>query len=84
VMVAIPGLTATEFFAQSPTTVDLEKMDSAQSVARRTLDDFARGKTVSYPGRPSTRATTWISRFVPRSVATSVAAMVFRQMGYDR
>ncbi len=40
VMVANPGATATEFFDQSPTTVKREKMDSAESVARRTLNDF--------------------------------------------
>ena len=83
-MIASPGPTATEFFAQSPTTVKLEKMDSAQSVARRTLDDYARGKVLSYPGRFSTRAGTWISRILPRELTTSIAAHVSKGMGFDR
>jgi uncharacterized protein len=83
-MVANPGATATEFFVQSPTTVKLEKMDSAESVARRTLDDFVRGKVVSYPGRASTRAVTLIGRILPRGLATSLAAHVFKDMGFDR
>ena len=83
-MIASPGPTATEFFAQSPTTVKLEKMDSAQSVARRTLDDYARGKVLSYPGRFSTRAGTWISRILPRELTTSIAARVSKGMGFDR
>jgi uncharacterized protein len=84
VMVANPGATATAFFDQSPTTIKLEKMDSAESVARRTLDDFVRGKVVSYPGRASTRLVTLISRFVPRGIATKLAAHVLRDMGFDR
>lgn len=83
-MIASPGPTATEFFAQSPTTVKREKMDSAQSVARRTLDDYARGKVLSYPGRFSTRAGTWISRILPRELTTSIAAHVSKGMGFDR
>jgi uncharacterized protein len=83
-MIASPGPTATEFFAQSPTTVKLEKMDSAQSVARRTLDDYARGKVLSYPGRFSTRAGTWISRLLPRELTTAIAAHISKSMGFDR
>lgn len=83
-MVATPGATATEFFAQSPTTHKLEKMDSAQSVARRTLDDFVRGKVLSYPGRASTRAGALLVRILPRGVATRMAAHVFKDMGFDR
>ena len=84
VMVAIPGATATEFFDQSPTTVRLEKMDQAETVARNTLDDFAKGKTVSYPGRLSIRARTWVARILPRSLAVKIAAKVSKGMGFDR
>jgi len=83
-MVANPGPTATEFFAQSPTTVKLEKMDTAQSVARRTLDDFVRGKVVSYPGRLSTRVGSWISRILPRGLTAALAGYISREMGFDR
>ncbi|QHN03032.1 SDR family oxidoreductase [Granulicella sp. WH15] len=83
-MIANPGPTATEFFVQSPTSIKLEKMDSAQSVARRTLDDFSRGKVVSYPGRLSTRVSTWISRILPRGLTTALVAHVSRSMGFDR
>jgi uncharacterized protein len=84
VMVANPGATATEFFDQSPTTVKLEKMDSAESVARRTLNDFVGGKIVSYPGRASTRAVTLISRIFPRGLVASIAGKVSKNMGFDR
>jgi uncharacterized protein len=84
VMVASPGATATEFFDQSPTTVKLEKMDSAESVARRTLNDFVGGKIVSYPGRGSTRAVTLLSRILPRGLTATIAAKVSRDMGFDR
>jgi len=84
VMVANPGATATEFFDQSPTTVKREKMDSAESVARRTLNDFVGGKVVSYPGRASTRAVTLIARILPRGLAASIAAKVSKNMGFDR
>jgi short-subunit dehydrogenase len=83
-MIASPGPTATEFFTQSPTTVELEKMDSAQGVARHTLDDFVRGKVLSYPGRFSTRAGTWISRILPRELTTALAAHISQSMGFDR
>jgi uncharacterized protein len=84
VMVANPGATATEFFDQSPTTVKREKMDTSESVARRTLNDFVGGKVVSYPGRASTRAVTLIARILPRGLAASIAAKVSRNMGFDR
>jgi short-subunit dehydrogenase len=83
-MVAIPGATATDFFDQSPTTIKLQKMDTAESVARKTLDDFASGKTISYPGRSSVRAQTWISRMLPRALTVKLAAKVSKDMGYDR
>jgi len=83
-MIASPGTTATEFFTQSPTTVKLEKMDSAQTVARRTLDDYQRGKVLSYPGRFSTRAGTWISRILPREMTAAIAAHISKSMGFDR
>ncbi len=59
-------------------------MDTAESVARKTLDDFVRGKVVSYPGRASTRAVTLISRILPRGLAAKVAGQVFKDMGFDR
>jgi short-subunit dehydrogenase len=83
VMVANPGATATEFFDQSPTTVKLETMDTAESVAKR-LNDFSRGKVVSYPGRRSIRATTWVSRVLPRALTVKLAARFSRRMGFVR
>jgi hypothetical protein len=59
-------------------------MDTAESVARNTLDDFVSGKTISYPGRPSIRVQTWISRILPRTLTAKLAAKVSRDMGYDR
>ena len=84
VMVAIPGATATDFFDQSPTTVRPERMDTAASVASNTLNDFARRKTISYPGRRSIRARTLLSRLFPRALIVKIAAGVARNMGFDR
>ena len=84
VMVAIPGVTATEFFNQSPTTVKPESMDTAASVACNTLNDFANRKAISYPGRPSIRFRTWLSRLLPRDLTVKIAAKVSRKMGFDR
>ncbi|MFJ8000966.1 SDR family NAD(P)-dependent oxidoreductase [Streptomyces sp. NPDC096310] len=82
VMVAHPGATDTGFFDHTTAVMDAKRADSPTSVAAKTLADFARGKTASYPGRPLFRATTWAPRFLPRSTVTRVTAGFNRHMGF--
>ncbi|NUT51220.1 MAG: SDR family NAD(P)-dependent oxidoreductase [Saccharothrix sp.] len=82
VMVAHPGATATGFFDGTTATLDPRVADSPESVAARTLDDFARGRTASYPGRPLTRVGTWVARFLPRRTVTRLVAALNRKLGF--
>ncbi|MFI5937399.1 SDR family NAD(P)-dependent oxidoreductase [Actinoplanes sp. NPDC051494] len=81
VMAAHPGATATGFFDGTTATMDPRFTDTPRSVAARTLDDFARGRAASYPGRPLNRVTTWIGRLVPRTWAARAGAAVNRRVG---
>ncbi|MGM1060399.1 SDR family NAD(P)-dependent oxidoreductase [Saccharothrix sp. Mg75] len=81
VMVAHPGATATGFFDGTTAVMDPRVTDSPAYVAARTLDDFARGRTASYPGRPLNRAATWTARFLPRRTTTRLAAALSRRLG---
>src|SRR5690606_37197410 len=51
IMGAHPGATDTGFFDSSSHVMDPRVTDSPAFVASRTLDDFARGRSASYPGR---------------------------------
>jgi uncharacterized protein len=82
VMVACPGPTATEFFVNTPTTMQRGEMDAADFVARRTLNDFDRGKVVSYPGRASVRLAILAPRFLPRNLVARIAATLSKKMGF--
>jgi short-subunit dehydrogenase len=81
VMAAHPGTTDTEFFSRTTAAMD-PKADTAESVAANTLDDFARGRPASYPGRASQRAWTLMSRVLPRTTAARVAGDVNRKFGF--
>ncbi|MDU0257445.1 hypothetical protein RVN83_31160 [Streptomyces sp. PU10] len=56
--------------------------DSPADVAVRTLDDFARGRAVSFPGRASQRVGVWVSRVLPRTTATRVTGALNRRLGF--
>jgi uncharacterized protein len=81
VMAACPGPTATNFFAGTTTNLSARDMDSSESVVRRTLDAFDKGKAVAYPTRLSVRLAMLLPRFLPRSLVTTIAAMATRNMG---
>ena len=83
-MIASPGPTATEFFAEAEHAPDMQKADPAETVARDILDDFARGRAASYPGRRANRAQTWASRFFPRTRIARLTAGMNRKNGFDR
>ncbi|MEV7423622.1 MULTISPECIES: SDR family NAD(P)-dependent oxidoreductase [unclassified Streptomyces] len=82
VMGAHPGATETGFFDSTTAVMDPRVTDSPESVAARTLDDFARGRAASYPGRALHRWTTWAPRLLPRTAVTRAVAAVNRKAGF--
>jgi len=84
VMAAVPGSTATSFFEGVPVTMQESAFDRADVVVERTLDAFARGKSISYPGRLSIRLATLAPRFFPRKAMVKVAAGATARMGLSR
>ena len=70
VMAAHPGAIATGFFDGTSVTIDPRAADTPATIAARTLDDYARRRAVSYPGRGVNRAMTWVPRLLPRSAVT--------------
>ncbi|MGI5500720.1 SDR family NAD(P)-dependent oxidoreductase [Lentzea sp. CA-135723] len=83
VMAAHPGATDTGFFDGTTATMDPRATDSPESVAIRTLDDFARGRAASYPGRPANRLATLVARVLPRRAVTGAVAALNRKLGLD-
>jgi short-subunit dehydrogenase len=83
VMVAHPGSMSTNFYDGTSTRRD-PRADSPDAVATQTLDDYARVRTASYPGRPMNRVLTWVARFLPRSsVARATADLGRRQKMHE-
>ncbi|MFF5563700.1 SDR family NAD(P)-dependent oxidoreductase [Streptomyces sp. NPDC012623] len=82
VMGAHPGATGTGFFDTTTAVMDPRVTDSPESVAARTLDDFARGRAASYPGRALHRWSTWLPRLLPRTTVTRVVAAINRRAGF--
>ncbi|WNV86535.1 SDR family oxidoreductase [Umezawaea sp. Da 62-37] len=84
VMAAHPGAVATGFFDGTTATIDPRRADTPERVAARTLDDFARGRHVSYPGRAVNRVGTLVSRLLPRRATTALVGRLNRGLGLDR
>ena len=82
IMTACPGPMATRFLSNSKANITPRNMDSADLVAERTLDDFARGLPISYPGRFRVRAATLLSGFLPRSAMVWFAMRAAKRMGF--
>lgn len=80
VMAAHPGAVATGFFDGTSATID-PGADTPDTVAADTLDDYARRRAVSYPGRRVNRALTWVARPLPRTVVARVAGAFNRRQG---
>lgn len=78
VMVAHPGSMSTNFYDGTSTRLD-PRADSPDVVATQTLNDYARGRSASYPGRPLNRALTWVARFLPRSTVARVTGDLNRR-----
>jgi short-subunit dehydrogenase len=80
VMIANPGSMSTSFYDGTKTPID-PRAESPAEVAEAILNDFDRGKSASYPGRWSNRASTWMSRFLPRTQVTKTVGSYTRQRG---
>lgn len=83
VMAAHPGGTDTSFFEGTTHTMDPRRVDAPGDVARRTLDDFTRRRSASYPGRRLNQVGSWAARFLPRTTTTRLTAWVNRTVGMD-
>ncbi|MET9826276.1 MULTISPECIES: SDR family NAD(P)-dependent oxidoreductase [Streptomyces] len=81
VIAAHPGATATGFFDRTTASMDPKFTDAPADVAARTLDDYARGRSVSFPGRVSQRAGVWASRVLPRTTVTRLTGALNRRLG---
>lgn len=80
VMAAHPGAIATGFFDGTTATIDPRAADTPDAVAARTLDDYARRRAASYPGRSVNRAMTWASRVLPRALVARLAGGFNRRL----
>lgn len=80
VMAAHPGAIATGFFDGTSATIDAKAADTPATVAADTLDDYARRRSVSYPGRAVNRALTWPARVLPRAFAARLAGGFNRRL----
>jgi short-subunit dehydrogenase len=83
VMAAHPGAIATGFFDGTTATIDARAADTSDSVAARTLDDYARRRAVSYSGRAVNRAMTWPARLLPRTVVVRITGALNRRLHLD-
>jgi short-subunit dehydrogenase len=81
VMAAHPGGTDTSFFDGTTAKMHPAVLDTPERVAADTLDDYARRRSASYPGRSMNRASTVVSRFLPRRAVTRLTAALNRKLG---
>ena len=82
VMAAHPGATDTGFFDGTAATMS-SKAISPQRVARRILEDYSRGRSLSFPGRVSDRVLTFLPRLLPRWTTARLAGDYNRRIGHD-
>lgn len=80
VMAAHPGAMDTGFFDGTSASVD-PRADTPEAIASGTLDDYARGRSVSYPGRTINRVRTWVARLLPRPLVARIAGDFNRRQG---
>ena len=82
VMASHPGPIATGFFDGTTATM-LAGADTAERIAARTLNDYAKRRAASYPGKPRYRAITWLGRMLPRVTTARLTGAVNRRLHYD-
>ncbi|MEV1247329.1 SDR family NAD(P)-dependent oxidoreductase [Nonomuraea sp. NPDC049750] len=77
-LIALTHAIATGFFDGTSAAID-PRADTPATVAARTLDDYARRRPVSYPGRAVNRALTWPARLLPRTVVARITGEFHRR-----
>ena len=82
VMASHPGPIDTGFFDGTTATMQANA-DTPQRIATRTLDDFVKGLTASYPGGRQYRAVTWLGRVLPRTAVARITGTVNRRQHFD-
>ncbi len=83
VMAAHPGPINTGFF--DGTTAKMQAgADTPEWIAARTLDDYAKRRPASYPGRLQYRVVTLLGRLLPRVTTARLTGTVNRRLGYDK
>ncbi|MFF4053875.1 SDR family NAD(P)-dependent oxidoreductase [Streptomyces chartreusis] len=83
VMAVHPGPVKTGFF--DGTTADVNpKAVTPEHIAAKSLDDFARGRMISFPGGFSDRATTYVSRFLTRKRVVHLSGNFNRKASLDK
>jgi short-subunit dehydrogenase len=80
VMAAHPGPVDTGFFDGTTVAIDPKAVSPAR-IAAKSLDDFAHGRSASFPG--GGYATTFLSRVLPRTSVTRIVGRLARKNGYD-
>lgn len=81
VMAAHPGATDTGFFDGTTASMNPRFTDAPADVAAKTLDDFARGAFLSFPGRRSQRAAAFVPRLLPRPAVAGLTGRLNRKLG---
>ncbi len=82
VMASHPGPIKTGFFDGTTATMQTGA-DNPERIAARTLDDYTRRRSASYPGQARYRAMTWLGRVMPRVAVGRLTGAVNRRLGYD-
>ncbi|MER5440630.1 SDR family oxidoreductase [Streptomyces sp. NPDC002790] len=83
VMAVHPGPVETGFFDGTTATLNARSV-SPDRIAARSLDDFARGRTISFPGEVSDRAIAFVSRLLSRKRVARLTGNFNRRFGHHK
>lgn len=82
VMAAHPGPVETGFFDATTAKMN-SKAVSPERIAAKSLDDFARGRSISFPGKLSERGVAFASRLLSRKRVARLTGNFNRRSGRD-
>ncbi|MGB3480936.1 MAG: SDR family oxidoreductase [Mycobacterium sp.] len=82
VMASHPGPIDTGFFDGTTATMQ-SGADTPERIATRTLDDYAKRRSASYPGQRRYRLITLLGRILPRVVTTRITGTLNRRLRFD-
>lgn len=83
VMGVHPGPVETGFFATTTATMS-PKAVSPERIAAKSLDDFVRGRAISFPGGPVERGIAFASRLLSRKQVARLTGNFNRKSGHDQ